>query len=158
MYKIGMSTDIHQLVEKRDLILGGVKIQHELGLLGHSDADVVIHAIGEAIIGALGFGDLGRHFPDTDPKYEGVDSRYLLSCIYQMMDEAGYTIANIDSIILAEKPKLAPFIEQMVANVAACLKTPISSVNIKATRGEKLGFIGRQEGIVCQAVVLIKRK
>lgn len=158
MYRIGNSIDIHQLVAGRDLILGGVKIEHDYGLLGHSDADVVLHAIGEAILGALGLGDLGRHFPDTDERYKGVNSMYLLSCIYDMMHKKGYTIVNIDTMILAQKPKLAPYIEQMELNVAECLHTTCDLINIKATTGEKIGFVGRSEGITCQAVVLLRKQ
>lgn len=157
MYRIGNSIDIHQLVAGRDLILGGVKIDHDFGLLGHSDADVVIHAVGEAILGALGLGDLGRHFPDTDEKFKGVSSMYLMSCIYEMMEQRGFSIVNIDATILAQKPKLAPYIEHMERNVADCLHIACELVNIKATTGEKIGFVGRCEGITCQAVVLLSK-
>lgn len=156
--RIGQSTDIHQLVEGRDLILGGVKITHHLGLLGHSDADVLTHAIMEAVIGAMGLGDLGKHFPDTDPKYKGISSILLLEETYHLLEQNGYVIGNIDATILAEKPKMAAHIQQMRENVAKALHTDIANVNIKATRGEKLGFIGKEEGIMAQAVCLIEKK
>lgn len=158
MFRIGQSTDIHQLVENRDLYLGGVKIEHNKGLLGHSDADVLLHAICEAIIGALGLGDLGKHFPDTDEKYKGICSTKLLEHVNNLMNREGYKIGNLDSTILTEKPKMAPHIMKMRQNVACILNTDISQVNIKATRGEKLGFIGKEEGIVAQAVVLLTKK
>ena len=158
MYRIGNSTDIHELVLGRELILGGVKIDHEYGLKGHSDADVVLHAIGEAIIGALGLGDLGRHFPDTDDRFRGVDSMYLLSCINEMMLERGYRVVNIDTTVLTQKPKLAPYIRYMEKNVANCLNIACELVNIKATTGENIGFVGRCEGIAAQAVVLLVRQ
>lgn len=156
--RIGQSTDIHQLVEGRDLYLGGVKIEHEKGLLGHSDADVLLHAIIEAIIGALGKGDIGMHFPDTDPKYKGINSMLLLKETYKMMDEEGYRIGNVDSTVLLELPKLAPYKKQMEENVAEALHTDVKNINVKATRGEKLGFVGRKEGIMAQAVVLLEEK
>lgn len=156
--RIGQSTDIHQLVEGRDLILGGVKIDYEKGLLGHSDADVLLHAVCEAIIGALGLGDLGMHFPDTDPKYKGINSMLLLAEVYKLMDQNGYKIGNIDSTVLLEQPKLAPHKAQMEENIAEVLHTDVRNVNVKATRGEKLGFIGRKEGIMAQAVVLLEEK
>lgn len=156
--RIGQSTDIHQLVEGRDLILGGVKIEHHKGLLGHSDADVLVHAIMESLIGAMGLGDLGKHFPDTDPKYKGISSMLLLEETYKMMVEHGYEVGNIDATILAERPKMAPHILSMRENVAKALHTDIANVNIKATRGEKMGFVGREEGIMAQAVCLIVEK
>ncbi len=156
--RIGQSTDIHQLVEGRDLFLGGVKIEHEKGLLGHSDADVLLHAIIEAIIGALGLGDIGMHFPDTDPKNKGINSMILLEETYKLMDEEGYKIGNVDSTVLLELPKLAPYKKQMEKNIADVLHTDVKNINVKATRGEKLGFIGRKEGIMAQAVVLLEEK
>jgi 2-C-methyl-D-erythritol 2,4-cyclodiphosphate synthase len=156
--RIGQSVDIHQLVEGRDLILGGVKIEHSKGLLGHSDADVLVHAIMESLIGAMGLGDLGKHFPDTDPKYKGISSILLLEETYKMMEEQGYEVGNIDAIILAERPKMAPHIPLMKENIARALHTDISRINIKATRGEKLGFVGREEGIVSMSVCLIEEK
>lgn len=142
----------------RDLILGGVKIEHTKGLLGHSDADVLVHAIMESLIGAMGLGDLGKHFPDTDPKYKGISSMLLLEETYKLMEEHGYVVGNIDATILAERPKMAPHIMAMRENVAAALHTSVNNVNIKATRGEKLGFVGREEGIMAQAVCLINEK
>lgn len=156
--RIGQSVDIHQLVEGRDLILGGVKIEHSKGLLGHSDADVLVHAIMESLIGAMGLGDLGKHFPDTDPKYKGISSILLLEETYKMMEAHGYEVGNIDAIILAERPKMAPHIPLMKENIARALHTDISRINIKATRGEKLGFVGREEGIVSMSVCLIEEK
>ena len=158
MFRIGQSIDIHQLVEGRDLYIGGVKIDHDKGLLGHSDADVLLHAIIESIIGALGLGDIGKHFPDTDPQYKGISSMVLLEHCYQLMDKEGNEINNLDSIIMCEAPKMAPHIQKMRENVASKLHCDISQINIKATRGEKLGFVGRQEGMVAQAVVLLRKK
>lgn len=158
MYRIGQSIDIHQLVENRDLILGGVHIPFEKGLLGHSDADVLLHAIIESIIGALGLGDIGKHFPDTDPQYKGISSMVLLEHTFQLMDQNGYEISNLDSIILCERPKMAPHIPVMRNNVAKTLHCDTNKINIKATRGEKMGFVGREEGIVSQCVVLLKKK
>ncbi len=158
MLRIGQSIDIHQLVPGRDLIIGGVKIDHDKGLLGHSDADVLLHAIIESIIGAMGLGDIGKHFPDTDEKYRGISSMVLLEKCYQLMDDQGYEINNLDSIILCEQPKMAPHIAKMKENVARTLHCDVTQINIKATRGEKMGFVGRQEGIVAQAVVLLKGK
>lgn len=158
MMRIGQSIDIHQLVEGRKLILGGVEIPFEKGLLGHSDADCLLHAIIESIIGAMALGDIGKHFPDTDPKYKGISSMVLLEHTYNLMVENGYEIGNIDSIIMCEKPKMAPHILSMRENIARVLHCELSQVNVKATRGEKLGFVGRQEGIVCQSVVLLNKK
>lgn len=158
MIRIGQSIDIHQLVEDRKLILGGVEIPYEKGLKGHSDADVLLHAIIESIIGALGLGDIGRHFPDTDPQYKGISSMILLEKTYDLMNKEGYQIGNIDSIILAEAPKMAPHILQMRENIAGVLHTDIKNINVKATRGEKMGFVGRKEGILSQAVCLLVRK
>lgn len=158
MIRIGHSTDIHQLVEGRKLILGGVEIEHSKGLLGHSDADVLCHAVTEAIIGALAKGDIGTHFPDTDPKYKGVDSSILLRGAKEMLDEAGYVLGNLDATIYAERPKMRPHIDAMRANIAADLGATMEQVNIKATRGEKLGFVGREEGIASECVVLLFKK
>lgn len=156
--RIGQSSDIHKLVEGRKLILGGVKIPHTKGLLGHSDADALLHAISEAVLGALALGDLGHHFPDTDPAWEGVSSLIILEEVTKMMEEKGYCIGNVDSLVLIEKPKMAPHIQQMRENVAKALHTSIDNVSIKATRGEGLGFVGRQEGVLAQAVVLLEEK
>lgn len=154
--RIGQSIDIHQLVEGRPLILGGVEIQHEKGLLGHSDADVLVHAIMESIIGALGLGDLGKHFPDTDPQYKGISSMILLEKTAQLMQKHHYRVGNIDATILAERPKMAGHIPQMKKNIAACLNTEEDRINIKATRGEKMGFIGHEEGMVAMSVCLLE--
>ena len=158
MYRIGQSIDIHQLVAGRKLILGGVEIEHERGLLGHSDADVLCHAVIESIIGALGLGDIGKHFSDTDAQYKGISSLVLLEKTYEMMDDRGYEISNLDAIILIEKPKMAPHIQKMKENISRILKCDIVDVNIKATRGEKLGFVGHEEGAVSQCVVMLKKK
>lgn len=156
--RIGQSTDIHKLVEGRKLILGGVEIPSEKGLLGHSDADALTHAVAEAILGALALGDLGHHFPDTDPKWEGVNSQIILEAVAKMMDEAGYRIGNVDSLVLIERPKMAPHIENMRANFARALHCDISQISVKATRGEGMGFVGRGEGVLAQAVVLLEEK
>ena len=153
--RIGQSTDIHRFAENRKLVLGGVEIPYEKGLLGHSDADALTHAVAEAILGALALGDLGHHFPDTDPKWEGVNSLIILKEVGKMMRDLGYRIGNIDSLILIEKPKMAPHIEEMRHNFAEALDCDISIVSVKATRGEGLGFVGRQEGVLAQAVVLL---
>ena len=158
MYRIGQSIDIHQLVAGRKLILGGVEIEHERGLLGHSDADVLCHAVIESIIGALGLGDIGKHFSDTDAQYKGISSLVLLEKTYEMMDDRGYEISNLDAIILIEKPKMAPHIQKMKENIRRIFKCDIADVNIKATRGEKLGFVGHEEGAVSQCVVMLKKK
>lgn len=155
MYRIGQSSDIHQLVEGRKLILGGVDIPHEKGCLGHSDADALLHAVAESILGALALGDLGKHFPDTDPKYKGIDSMQILSEVYTLMKEKGYQINNLDALIMIERPKMAPHIEQMRENIATCLHTSKDNVSVKATRGERMGFVGREEGVLAQAIVLL---
>lgn len=156
--RIGQSTDIHQLAQGRRLILGGVEIPYEKGLLGHSDADALIHAVAEAILGALALGDLGHHFPDTDPRWEGVSSLVILEAVGQMMRDKGYRIGNVDSLVMIEKPKMAPHIEQMRSNIAGALHTDISRISVKATRGEKLGFVGRGEGVMAQAAVLLEEE
>ncbi len=155
-FRIGQGYDIHRLVEGRDLILGGVQIPYHKGLLGHSDADVLLHAITDAMLGALGLGDIGTHFPDTDPEYEGADSLMLLQKSYDLVQIKGYRLVNADSTILAEQPKLKPFIPKIRECIADALSTDISSISVKATTGEKMGFIGREEGIAAQAVVLLK--
>ncbi|QIW61337.1 2-C-methyl-D-erythritol 2,4-cyclodiphosphate synthase [Lactococcus raffinolactis] len=155
--KIGHGYDVHQLVTGRELIIGGVNIPHETGLLGHSDADVLLHAITDAIIGALGMGDIGHAFPDTNPETEGIASTQILADIYQKMVEKGYEIGNIDATILAEAPKMAPHLQEMKQNIARILQTDITNINIKATTTEKLGFVGRREGLACEAVVLISQ-
>jgi 2-C-methyl-D-erythritol 2,4-cyclodiphosphate synthase len=153
--RIGHSTDIHQLVENRKLILGGIHIPHEKGLLGHSDADALLHAITEAIIGALGLGDIGKHFPDTSQDYKDIDSKILLKHAHELAKERGFSINNIDSTIFAERPKMAPHIDNMRQLIASLLDIETDQINVKATRGEKIGFVGREEGIVCEAVVLL---
>ena len=158
MYRIGQSTDIHQLVENRKLIIGGVEIPFHLGLKGHSDADVLLHAIAEAILGALALNDLGTMFPDTDEKYKGISSLILLKEVYKVMDEKGYKINNIDSLVIIEKPRLRDYIEQMRLNIATTLNTSVENVNVKATCSEKMGFIGKSEGAVAQAIVMLIKK
>lgn len=157
MLRIGQSTDIHRLVEGRPLILGGVTIEHSLGLDGHSDADVLIHVVCEAILGALGLGDLGTHYPDTDPIFKGVASTILLEDTVSKMIDLGYRVNNVDTLLLAQAPKLAPYKEQMRHNLALILRCDDTQVNIKATTGEKLGFVGREEGIMAQAIVLLTK-
>ena len=154
--RIGQSTDIHPLVEGRPLILGGVLIDHHKGCLGHSDADALTHVIAEAILGALALDDLGKHFPDTDPKYKGIRSLLILQEVVLMMNQRNYKIGNIDALILIEKPKMAPHILAMKENLCAILQCQSDQLNIKATRGEGLGFIGHEEGVVAQAVVLLE--
>lgn len=156
-YRIGQSTDIHQLVEGRKLILGGVEIEHLKGLLGHSDADVLTHAIAESILGALALGDLGKHFPDTDPKYKDMNSIWMLGQVYEKMIEKGYQINNLDALIMIERPKMAPHIEKMRKNIANALHCEIDQVSIKATRGEKMGFVGREEGVQAQCIVMLSK-
>jgi len=154
-FRIGQGYDCHALVSGRKLIIGGVTIPHATGLQGHSDADVLLHAITDAIIGAAGLGDIGRHFPDTDHQFKGVDSRNLLREAVKRVGEAGYRIGNIDATIIAQAPKMAPHIGQMVANISADLGVNVGQVNIKAKTNEKLGYLGREEGIVAEAVALI---
>ena len=153
--RIGMGYDVHRLVENRDLILGGVKIPHRLGLLGHSDADVLLHAIMDAILGAAALGDIGKHFPDTDESYKGADSMKLLAEVVNKIEAKNYKIGNVDATIVAQKPKLAPYIETMRENIAKTLKVDVDCVNVKATTEEKLGFTGNEEGISAYAVALI---
>ena len=158
MIRIGQSTDIHQLVKGRKLILGGVEIEHEMGLLGHSDADALLHAIAESILGALARGDLGKHFPDTDERYKDMNSLWMLRQVYKIMEEKGYAIGNLDAMIMIERPKMAPHIPTMRKHVAEALCCDMEQVSIKATRGEKLGFVGREEGVQAQCVVLLHKK
>ena len=155
---IGQSTDIHRLAEGRKLILGGVEIPSDLGLVGHSDADALCHAVAEAILGALALGDLGKWFPDTDPKWEGADSIKILTQVGIMMRERGYVIGNVDSLIMIEKPKMAPHIMAMRENIARALVCDLDSVSVKSTRGEGLGFVGKSEGVQAQAVVLLVKE
>ena len=154
--RIGHGYDVHKLVEGRDLILGGVKIDHHLGLLGHSDADVLLHAVSDALLGAAGLGDIGVHFPDTDPRYKGADSALLLKVVGEKVAAAGYRISNIDVTMIAQRPKLKPHIPQMRANIARVLGLDESRVNVKATTEERLGFTGREEGLSCHAVCLLE--
>ncbi|MDP2143983.1 MAG: 2-C-methyl-D-erythritol 2,4-cyclodiphosphate synthase [Gallionella sp.] len=153
--RIGQGFDVHQLVEGRKLIVGGVDIPHEKGLLGHSDADVLLHAICDALLGAAALGDIGKHFSDTDAKFKNIDSRILLRETLHLVRAQGYRVANVDATIIAQAPKMAPHIAQMVANIAADLRIEKSAVNVKATTTEKLGYTGRGEGIAAQAVVLL---
>ncbi len=153
--RIGHGYDVHRLCEGRELFLGGVKVPHTLGLLGHSDADVLIHALCDALLGAMALGDIGRHFPDSDEKYKGISSMILLGGVKRMMDEQGYVLGNCDITVIAQKPKLAPYIPQMVKNIADTLGCDVNSVNVKATTEEHLGFTGRCEGISAHAVAIL---
>lgn len=153
-----MGYDVHKLTEGRDLILGGVPIPYEKGLLGHSDADVLIHAVMDALLGAAALGDIGKHFPDTDPKYKGISSMLLLEETARLLKEQGYVIGNIDATIIAQRPKMAPHIPQMRENLAKCLGISEAQVNIKATTEEGLGFTGNGQGISSQAICLIEKK
>lgn len=155
--RIGHGYDVHRLVEDRDLILGGVKIEHTLGLLGHSDADVLLHAVSDSLLGALALGDIGKHFPDTDSRYKGADSLKLLVAVYGLVKEQGYRIVNVDATVLAQKPKLAPHIPAMRQNVALALECSVEQISVKATTEEKLGFTGNEEGIAAHAVCLLER-
>lgn len=154
--RIGHGYDVHRLVEGRELILGGVKIDYAKGLLGHSDADVLLHAVSDALLGAAGLGDIGRHFPDTDPKYRGADSLKLLEIVGQKVYAAGYRVSNIDVTMIAQRPKLKDHIPQMEANIASALGINPDRVNVKATTEEKLGFTGTGEGMSCHAVCLLE--
>ena len=150
--RVGMGYDVHRLTEGRDLILGGVQIPDSMGLVGHSDADVLLHAIMDALLGAAALGDIGKHFPDTDPKYKGISSMKLLEHVAQLLEEKGYLVENIDATIIAQKPKMRPYIEEMEKNIAKVLKIDVSQVNVKATTEEGLGFTGAEQGISAQAV------
>ena len=154
--RIGHGYDVHKLVEGRDLILGGVKIEYEKGLLGHSDADVLLHAVSDALLGAAGLGDIGKHFPDTDPQYKGADSLVLLTVVAQRVKEAGYRVSNIDVTMIAQRPKLKDHIPQMVQNIAVAVGIAPNRVNVKATTEEKLGFTGEGLGMSCHAVCLLE--
>ena len=156
--RVGMGYDVHKLTEGRELILGGVKIPWEMGLLGHSDADVVVHAIMDAILGAVALRDIGRHFPDTDPQYKGISSILLLKKVGELLKEKGYYIVNIDATIIAQKPKLLPYIDTMIENVAEALELSADQVNIKATTEEGLGFTGSLQGISSQAICAIEKR
>ncbi|MCF6411879.1 2-C-methyl-D-erythritol 2,4-cyclodiphosphate synthase [Pseudalkalibacillus salsuginis] len=157
MFRIGQGFDVHQLVEGRPLIIGGVTIPYKKGLLGHSDADVLLHVITDAILGAIGEGDLGKHFPDTSADFKDIDSKILLKRAYDLAKDKGFSLGNVDATIIAERPKMAPHIEEMRSIIAELLESELDQVNIKATTTEKLGFTGRGEGISAQAVVLIEK-
>ncbi|MGE7604709.1 2-C-methyl-D-erythritol 2,4-cyclodiphosphate synthase [Peribacillus sp. NPDC097675] len=155
MFRIGQGYDVHQLVEGRPLIIGGITIPHEKGLLGHSDADVLLHTVADACLGAIGEGDIGKHFPDTDPEFKDADSAKLLQYIWAIVKKEGYELGNADCTIIAQSPKMAPYIEEMRKRIAELLDTSVGQINVKATTTEKLGFTGRGEGIAAQAVVLL---
>lgn len=158
MFRIGQGFDVHQLVEGRPLIIGGITIPYEKGLLGHSDADVLLHTIADACLGAIGEGDIGKHFPDTDQEFKDADSAKLLTSVWEMVKSKGYELVNLDCTIMAQQPKMAPHIQEMQKRIADLLETEKGNINVKATTTEKLGFTGRGEGIASQAVVLIQRK
>ncbi len=158
MTRFGMGYDVHRLTEGRRLILGGVEIPHALGLLGHSDADVLLHALSDALLGAAALGDIGQHFPDTDPTYEGADSLVLLARVMELLGEKGYVVGNADCTIVAQRPKLKDYLPEMQENIARTLGVTLGEVNVKATTEERLGFTGREEGIAAYAVVGIEKK
>jgi 2-C-methyl-D-erythritol 2,4-cyclodiphosphate synthase len=157
MLRVGIGYDVHQLVEGRRCIIGGVDIAHEKGLLGHSDADVLLHALSDAVLGALGQGDIGKHFPDTDPAFEDADSVVLLKHVWDMAKKQGYALGNADMVIIAQRPKMAPHIPQMIAIIAEALECEPSRINVKATTSEWMGFVGREEGITAQAIVCLTK-
>lgn len=157
-FRIGHGYDVHRLTENRDLIIGGVSIPHHIGLLGHSDADVLLHAISDSLLGALALGDIGKHFPDTDERFRGADSLVLLSLVGEMIRREGYEVSNIDATVIAQAPKLAPFIPQMRLNIARALEIELNSVSVKATTEEQLGFTGEEKGIAAHAVCLVYKK
>lgn len=158
MIRVGQGFDVHEFAEGRPLIIGGIEIPYERGLIGHSDADVLLHTITDAALGAIGEGDIGRHFPDTDPDFKDADSAKLLEYIWKMVDERGYKLGNVDCTIIAQKPKMAPYIETIRARVAELLQADVSQVNVKATTTERLGFTGREEGIASMATILLLKK
>lgn len=157
MFRIGQGFDVHQLTENRPLIIGGVTIPYEKGLMGHSDADVLLHTVTDACLGAIGEGDIGKHFPDTDPNFKDADSSVLLQKVWELVKSRGYELVNADCTIIAQKPKMAPHIEQMKNRISQLLETTPDCINVKATTTERLGFPGREEGIAAQAVVLLKK-
>lgn len=157
MFRIGQGFDVHQFAEGRPLIIGGITIPYEKGMLGHSDADVLLHTIADACLGAIGEGDIGKHFPDTDPLFKDADSAKLMEHVWKLVKQKGYELVNADCTIIAQKPKMAPYIEQMKLRIAELLEGQPDQVNVKATTTEKLGFTGREEGIASQAVVLLKK-
>ena len=154
-FRIGHGYDVHALTNDRELIIGGVNIPHHLGLLGHSDADVLLHAISDALLGACALGDIGKHFPDTDEQYMGADSLVLLACVKELISQNGYSVSNVDATVLAQAPKLAPFIPQMRLNIARALEIELDAVSVKATTEEGLGFTGEEKGIAAHAVCLV---
>ncbi|MFD2657910.1 2-C-methyl-D-erythritol 2,4-cyclodiphosphate synthase [Gracilibacillus thailandensis] len=158
MFRIGQGFDVHQLVEGRPCIIGGIDIPNDRGLLGHSDADVLLHTIADACLGAIGEGDIGKHFPDTDPAFKDADSQKLLQEVWKLVEEKGYKLGNLDCTVIAQAPKLAPYIKPIQDNIARLLRSDNGQVNVKATTSEKLGFTGRKEGIAAQAVVLLMKK
>ena len=157
-FRIGHGYDVHKLTENRDLIIGGVNIPHHIGLLGHSDADVLLHAISDSLLGALALGDIGTHFPDTDERFRGADSLVLLSLVGELVRREGYEVGNIDATVIAQAPKLAPFIPQMRLNIARALEVELNSVSVKATTEERLGFTGEEKGIAAHSVCLVYKK
>lgn len=157
MFRIGQGFDVHQLIENRPLIIGGITIPYELGLLGHSDADVLLHTVSDACLGAIGEGDIGKHFPDTDPRFKDADSAKLMEHVWNLVKNKGYKLVNVDCTIIAQKPKMAPYIPQMRERIAELLEADVEQVNVKATTTEKLGFTGRGEGIAAQVVVLLQK-
>lgn len=157
-FRIGQGFDVHQLVAGRRLVIGGVEIAHDKGLLGHSDADVLLHAVSDALLGAAALGDIGRHFPDSDPRYKGIDSRELLRHVGGLLDARGWRVGNVDATIIAQAPRMAPHIPAMREHLAADLGIPVEALNVKATTTEKLGFTGRGEGIAAESVCLIQAK
>ena len=157
MIRIGHGYDVHAFSENRKCIIGGVEIPYEKGLLGHSDADVLLHAISDSLLGAVALGDIGKHFPDTDPQFKGADSLVLLSKVNELLESKGYKVVNVDATVIAQAPKLAPFILEMRENIAKALKTDIDFISVKATTEEKLGFTGRKEGISAHSVCLIEK-
>ena len=157
MIRVGQGYDVHRFIDKGKVILGGVTIDYEKGLEAHSDGDVVLHALCDALLGAAALGDIGKHFPDTDPEFKGADSRVLLRYVYKIVQEKGYTVVNADITIIAQAPKMAPHINDMCENIAKDLMVDVDAVNVKATTTEKLGFEGRKEGIAVQAIVLIEK-
>ncbi|GLV66532.1 2-C-methyl-D-erythritol 2,4-cyclodiphosphate synthase [Bacillus mycoides] len=158
MFRIGQGFDVHEFAEGRPLIIGGITIPYEKGLIGHSDADVLLHTIADACLGAIAAGDIGKHFPDTDPAFKDADSAVLLQKVWEFVREQGYELGNLDCTIIAQKPKMAPHIECMRKRISELLETSIDNINVKATTTEKLGFTGREEGIASQAVVLLQKK
>jgi 2-C-methyl-D-erythritol 2,4-cyclodiphosphate synthase len=157
MFRIGQGFDVHQLTEGRPLIIGGITIPYEKGLLGHSDADVLLHTVADACLGAIGEGDIGKHFPDTDPNFKDADSAKLMEHVWQLVKNKGYELVNADCTIIAQKPKMAPYIDQMRIRIAELLEAAPEQINVKATTTEKLGFTGRGEGIASQVAVLLKK-